>query len=86
MYAFVVTLCTNYFSVLILRADSSLKCAHLYYKIVLLYLILIRFFSFSLLGAVVSALRALLHAPILLIVAYRKHCICTLNWWVKKVK
>ena len=46
MYAFVVTLCTNYFSVLILRADSSLKCAHLYYKIVLLYLILIRFFLF----------------------------------------
>jgi len=43
------------------RADLSSECTHQYYQIDLLYFILTSFFLFLLYGAVVSALRALLH-------------------------
>jgi len=51
---------------LIPRTDLPLKCGHQYYQVFLLYLILTSFFFFSLYGAVVSALRALLQPPRLL--------------------
>jgi len=63
VYVSVLTSSTNYLS--LLRADF-LECTHQCYQIVLLYFILTSFFSFSLYGAVVSALRALLHPPRLL--------------------
>ena len=81
------TTCTNYFSFLTPRTDLSLKCARQYYQIVFFNFILFSlFFSFSLHGALVRALRALLHPPRLLQVAYCTHCICILNCWVNRVK
>jgi len=44
------------------------------------------FLFFSLHGTVVSALRALLHRPRLLWVAYCTHRLCSLNCWVNEVE
>jgi len=63
MYVFVLTSCTNYLSSLILRIDLSLKCSHQYYQIVFYCILFSLVLFFSLLGAVVSVLRALLHPP-----------------------